>query len=1193
MLTIADIIGLLRLKDELSPGLKAIATNLKAVSTQMNQIGLDLLPVSAAMTAVGAGAMKAAIDFESSFAGVRKTVDATEQQFTQLSQSFRNMAKEIPVNVNELNRIAEAGGQLGVKTKDIEGFTRTMAAMGVSTNLSSVQAGESLAQIANIINNQAGPQYDRLGATIVDLGNKGASTEAQIVDFGLRIAGAGNMAGMSEAQILGLGASLANLGTNAEAGGTAISQLIMKMSNAVATGKGLENFLAVTGMKAADFKKLFEKDATEAILKFVEALGRLKGSDAINVLDKMGLDGARMSASLLKMASSGDQVRNTINQATEAWKNNSALMIEAEKRYQTMESQLILLKNRIYDVAIQLGTAMKPAFDAVLQAVNGLIPYIEKAVQGFGQLDAPVQLVIIAIGGFVAALAPLLLLFGTVASSVGALITVLGSLSFLLGPLAVLATTVAVAFLGWEFGKIIGDLKLFEGGLVSVTDKLGLFLARLMGGQPAVDAYRANMAAFNDENRKAGLGLDEQKVAVVELQGPMIGLTQAQIEAQQAAADLAAKFSGLTGDTDKAEKAAKRLAEQYRQGLVAGMKAAGEEATKFRELNDEIQNRFQPSVATASTNILKLMNGMTAFREQGIEPSAESLKTFIDGMQQMMAFGGEVEGDMDMLTQAMDEYAAKMVEANRVAKTWTDSERILNYELNKTQVELDAAKADLQEAIAFEQQVASQLYTIGEAMGGVGGTIATVAGGIFDVFAALDAATLQAAENFERYGDSAMTTGQKIQAGLGAAVAAIAAFQSGSVTKGAIGGAMAGAAFGPVGAVIGGVAGAIFGFFGGKKKKEEERKKQLEQDIKRFDDLLAQITQVKMDFLIKGVEGLGSMFTYAASRAEPLAGELDRLGTIGVAQFEALKDSGLSTVEAMNAMAPALDAALAALEATGQTATGPFAELLDFRTKVLANEDLVNAIDGWNAAMSALRSNGMLTQAMFSDMDAQLQVYIADLQSQGFTQAQVTALTLPALFQLYQAQEQYGFKLDETTQALVDQAEASGAFDDMKDPLAQLVELQELMLQTVAALVKAFGQDLPAAVQKYIDSLKNAPSNLPPPPGPPGEGGWPGGKPPEYAEGGVVGRSGGMIARVGEVPEAITPLEQVYGKMADIVAAKVRGGMNYSSTSAPVFQLDASNVPVDVVVEKVMDALARNNRGELERFRMRLMGQVD
>ncbi|MCW0998349.1 phage tail tape measure protein, partial [Streptococcus anginosus] len=72
----------------------------------------------------GAGiALKAAIDYESAFAGVKKTVDGTPQQFEKLSASIRNMAKEMPASATEIASVAEAAGQLGVPIGSIEVFT--------------------------------------------------------------------------------------------------------------------------------------------------------------------------------------------------------------------------------------------------------------------------------------------------------------------------------------------------------------------------------------------------------------------------------------------------------------------------------------------------------------------------------------------------------------------------------------------------------------------------------------------------------------------------------------------------------------------------------------------------------------------------------------------------------------------------------------------------------------------------------------------------------------------------------------------------------------------------------------------------------------------------------------------------------------------------------------------------------------
>ena len=61
--------------------------------------------VTAGGTAIAAGmglAVKEAASFESAFAGVRKTVDATEEEFAVLKKGIRDMSKELPTSANEI-----------------------------------------------------------------------------------------------------------------------------------------------------------------------------------------------------------------------------------------------------------------------------------------------------------------------------------------------------------------------------------------------------------------------------------------------------------------------------------------------------------------------------------------------------------------------------------------------------------------------------------------------------------------------------------------------------------------------------------------------------------------------------------------------------------------------------------------------------------------------------------------------------------------------------------------------------------------------------------------------------------------------------------------------------------------------------------------------------------------------------------
>ena len=141
-----------------------------------------------------------AIAFESAFAGVRKTVKGSATELDVLGASLRSMAlRDVPVSVNALSDIAASAGQLGIQTGRIEDFTQVIADLVVATDLTGEQAATGMARFANLTQ-MPQEQFDRLGSTVVALGNNLATTESEIVEMGLRLAGAGAQIGMTEAQ---------------------------------------------------------------------------------------------------------------------------------------------------------------------------------------------------------------------------------------------------------------------------------------------------------------------------------------------------------------------------------------------------------------------------------------------------------------------------------------------------------------------------------------------------------------------------------------------------------------------------------------------------------------------------------------------------------------------------------------------------------------------------------------------------------------------------------------------------------------------------------------------------------------------------------------------------------------------------------------------------------------------------------
>jgi TP901 family phage tail tape measure protein len=355
----------------------------------MTSVGTGLVAAGAVAVAATALAVKAAIDWETAWAGVTKTVEGTPAQLAEMEAGLRGLAKELPATHAELAAVAEAAGQLGVKREGVLAFTKTMVDLANTTNLTADEAATSIAQLMNVM--QTAPDdVDNLGAALVALGNNGASTERDIIQMAQRIAGAGKVVGLTEAEVLGFANALASVGIEAEAGGSAISRIMTDMAMAVsAGGADLENFAKVAGMSGQDFAVAFKDAPAEAIATFVEGLGGINaaGGDVFKTLADLGQSDIRTSQALLGMANSGDMLRESLDLGSKAWDENTALAAEAEKRYETTASKLQVMANNVNDAAISFGDVFLPAVQGAAAAVGAL-------AEGFGALPQPVQAVV-------------------------------------------------------------------------------------------------------------------------------------------------------------------------------------------------------------------------------------------------------------------------------------------------------------------------------------------------------------------------------------------------------------------------------------------------------------------------------------------------------------------------------------------------------------------------------------------------------------------------------------------------------------------------------------------------------------------------------------------------------------------------------------------------------------------------------
>lgn len=339
------------------------------------QTGTAMVGVGIAVLAGVGMSVKAAVEWESAWAGVSKTVDGTAAQMAELEGQLRAMARELPATHTEIAAVAEAAGQLGIQRENIASFTRTMINMGVTTNLTAEEAATAFAQLGNVMGTSQG-DFDRMGATVVALGNAGASTERDIVAMAQRLSGAGKLMGATEPEILALASAMADLGIEAELGGSAIQRTAIKIETAVKDGgDALEGFADVAGMSAQRFATVYENRPVAAIDAFIQGLNRIdqSGGNVIGVLAELGIKGTQDLSVLLRLKGAGDLLSTSLDRGNKAWRVNMALIQEAQKRYDTTESKLQIARNNINDLGITIGETLTPALGGMAERLTGFI----------------------------------------------------------------------------------------------------------------------------------------------------------------------------------------------------------------------------------------------------------------------------------------------------------------------------------------------------------------------------------------------------------------------------------------------------------------------------------------------------------------------------------------------------------------------------------------------------------------------------------------------------------------------------------------------------------------------------------------------------------------------------------------------------------------------------------------------------
>lgn len=319
--------------------------------------------------------IKAAMDFESSMADVRKVVDFdTPQQFKEMEQQLLNMTHRIPMAATELSKIAASGGQLGIARQDIAGFTETIAKMSVAFDMSADAAGDSMAKLANVYKIPIA-KIGELGDAINHLSNSSPAKASDIVNTLGRVGGVAKQFGLTELQTASLTNAFISLGKSPEVASTSINAMLTKLMTAEKGSKDFKNALKELGISTKDLKRDIAKNGEQALMDFLKAVNKLpKDKQMGTLVDLFGLeyadDVAVLTGSLETYQKSIDALKNGKDGKPIF---SGSMDKEFAARSATTANNWQLFKNQMQHLAISIGSVMLPTINALLNEMKPLV----------------------------------------------------------------------------------------------------------------------------------------------------------------------------------------------------------------------------------------------------------------------------------------------------------------------------------------------------------------------------------------------------------------------------------------------------------------------------------------------------------------------------------------------------------------------------------------------------------------------------------------------------------------------------------------------------------------------------------------------------------------------------------------------------------------------------------------------------
>lgn len=315
-----------------------------------------------------AAPIKQAIEFESTFADVKKVLDFdTDGEIAAMKKEIIDMTKEIPMSATEFNEIIASGGQANIAKNELTTFAKDAAKMGVAFDMTAQDSGQMMAEWRSAFGmNQ--DEVVNLADKVNHLGNKSAASAPKISNVLQRIGPLGDVGGVASGEIAALGAAMVEVGTAPEIAATGLKNMILNLTKGEAATNTQKKAFKKLGLSAKGMAKMMQDDAQGAILKVFESIQGMDSHEQASILTQ--LFGSESVGAIAPLLTDLDRLKELFTMVGDESQYAGSMQAEFEARSATTENSLQLLKNQVAALGLKVGDALLPALNKVVAKLS-------------------------------------------------------------------------------------------------------------------------------------------------------------------------------------------------------------------------------------------------------------------------------------------------------------------------------------------------------------------------------------------------------------------------------------------------------------------------------------------------------------------------------------------------------------------------------------------------------------------------------------------------------------------------------------------------------------------------------------------------------------------------------------------------------------------------------------------------------